>query len=473
MNVPSSRQLVTLTFTNGRGDSIENKELQAQNVIDRMMSNGDDDDLNVVNSECTTSSTLIGPQNRRTRPPMGKQLADVFLLMENLVAFSKRSEKMVLMRNNNTVGDDYMLVFLVPKCWWDLWVNQKDGSQYINLGPINNWSFVDRIVDGKGVGEVIGGREGASIKPISSLSAPLNHTDQSTEQDTKDQNRISPDSRHHLREDISIDDFRIVTYEAWMTLTAWYGGSPSLPALLINLNNHAHNGISNGKNSGSNNGSAVQKKSSNYIVTTVIMTEDMEMNNDVKGRERAGERETNGVAHNDMMEVDKVNDDNDNDDDQNNESILENYDSIHDNINIENLRPLTPLSMKEVLDFLRSGPKNEMTPPKLSDSDGDDQATVRASSVRTALAPSSDCGGYIAKDIIDQSEQSQSVFLLLLLCLLCYVMLYYVSHVMLCYVMSCYVMLCHVMLWYVMLCYDILCNVMLCNVMSCYVMLLW
>lgn len=408
MNVPSSRQLVTLTFTNGRGDSIVNKELQAQNIIDRMMSNGDDDDLNVVSSECTTSSTLIGPQNRRTRPPIGKQMADVFLLMENLVAFSKRSEKMVLMRNNNTVGDDYMLVFLVPKCWWDLWVNQKDNSQEINLGPINNWSFVDRIVDGKGVGEVIGGREGASIKPISSLSAPLNRTDQSTEQDTKDQNSISPDSRHHLRVDISIDEFRIVTYEAWMTLTAWYGGSPSLPALLINLNNHTHNGNNNGINNGKNDGSVVQKKSLNYIVTTAIMTEDMEINGDVKGRERGGERETNGAAHNDMMEVDKVNDDNDNDDDndQNNDdnNMKENYDSIHDNINIENLRPLIPLSMKEVLDFLHSGPKNKMTPPKLSDSDGLDQAIVRPSSVRTALAPSSDCGGYIAKDIIDQSE---------------------------------------------------------------------
>jgi hypothetical protein len=86
--------------------------------------------------------------------------------------------------------------------------------------------------------------------------------------------------------------------------------------------------------------------------------------------------------------------------------MKESYDSIHDNINIENLRPLIPISLKEVLGFLHSGPKNEMTPPKLSDSDGDDQATVRASSVRTAhaLAPSSDCGGYIAKDIIDQSE---------------------------------------------------------------------
>ena len=151
MNVPSSRQLVTLTFTNGRGDSIENKELQAQSVIDRMMSNGDDDDLNVVNSECTTSSTLIGPQNRRTRPPIGKQRADVFLLMENLIAFSKRSEKLVLMRNNDDVGDDYMLVFLVPKCWWDLWVNQKDDSQDLHLGPISNWSFLDRIVDRKSV----------------------------------------------------------------------------------------------------------------------------------------------------------------------------------------------------------------------------------------------------------------------------------------------------------------------------------
>lgn len=403
MNVPSSRQLVTLTFTNGRGDSIENKELQAQSVIDRMMSNGDDDDLNVVNSECTTSSTLIGPQNRRTRPPIGKQRADVFLLMENLIAFSKRSEKLVLMRNNDDVGDDYMLVFLVPKCWWDLWVNQKDDSQDLHLGPISNWSFLDRIVNEEGEGGE-GGKEVGSIKPISSLPTTLNHTNQTTGQNMDDQNSISSNSRHHLHEDISIDDFRIVTYEAWMTLTAWYGGSPSLPALLFNLNYHVHNGI-NRKNNGSNSGSVVEKKSVNYIVTKVIMTEDMLTNSAVKGREGGGERETNGVAHDDMMEVDKVNDD-DNNDDQNNWNINENYDRIHHKINIENLRPLLPLSMKEVLDFLLSGPRNQMTRPRLSDIDRDDQVTARASSVRTALAPSSDCGGFVAKDILDQGEKS-------------------------------------------------------------------
>lgn len=387
MNVPSSRQLVTLKFTNGRGESVDMKEEKAQTVIDSIKLNSrDDDDLNMTTSECTTSSTLIGPHNGRTRPPIGKQQTDIYLLMENLIAFSKRSEKLVLMRNN-IVGDDFMHVFLVPKCWWDLWASQSDDSLDIRLGPINNWSFVDRIVKEKS--------EEGTIHLANSLIPSVSDSEQTMEQDVDDivNSNISNDFRYQLREDISTDDFRIVTYEAWTTLIAWYGGSPPLPALLFNSTNHA------------NNGSNVSPKTTlNYAETTVVMTEETETSTD----DRKGnivKQETNGSFHKNIveMEIDKTDDDNDNDN-------KEHYNNMNHNLNLEDLRPLIPVSMQEVLDFIQLGPKNETlpsftTPPQLSVNVIEDTVIVRTLSSVSACEPTSDCGGFVAKDILDQGDE--------------------------------------------------------------------
>ena len=389
MNVPSSRQLVTLKFTNGRGESIDMKEEKAQNVIDSIKLNSrDDDDLNMTTSECTTSSTLIGPHNGRTRPPIGKQQTDIYLLMENLIAFSKRSEKLVLMRNN-IVADDFMHVFLVPKCWWDLWACQSEESLDIRLGPINNWSFVDRIVKEKS-------EEGTTHLANSLTPSSLSDSDPTLEEDMDDirNSDIKNDSRYQLREDILSDDFRIVTYEAWTTLTAWYGGSPPLPALLFNLTNHANN-----------RNIVTPTKTRKYAETIVVMAEETETSSNDR-KESILKLETNGTSHTNIveMEVDKA-DDNDNDDNDN----KEHYNNLNHNFNLEHLRPLIPISMQEVLDFIQSGPKNETlpsftTPPQLSVNVIEDTVTVLTLSTVSACEPTSDCGGFVAKEILDQGD---------------------------------------------------------------------
>ena len=390
MNVPSSRQLVTLKFTNGRGESVDMREEKAQNVIDSIKLNSrDDDDLNMTTSEFTTSSTLIGPHNGRTRPPIGKQQTDIYLLMENLIAFSKRSEKLVLMRNN-IVADDFMHVFLVPKCWWDLWASQREDSLDIRLGPINNWSFVDRIVKEKG-------EEGTTHLANSLTHSSLSDSDQTMEQDMDDigNSDIKNDSRYQLREDILSDDFRIVTYEAWTTLTAWYGGSPPLPALLFNLTNHVNNG-----------NIVTPIKTRKYTETTAVMAEETGASSDDR-KGSIGKLETNGSSHKNIveMEIDKTDDNDDNDDNDN----KEHYDNMNHNFNPEHLRPLIPISMQEVLDFIQLGPKNETlpsftTPPQLSVNVIEDIVSVRTLSTVIACEPTSDCGGFVAKEILDQGD---------------------------------------------------------------------
>ena len=43
-------------------------------------------------------------------------------------------------------------------------------------------------------------------------------------------------NRFHLKNDLLEGDVKIVTYEVWASLCAWYGGGPPLPATIVLCN---------------------------------------------------------------------------------------------------------------------------------------------------------------------------------------------------------------------------------------------
>lgn len=202
MSVPYSRQRVKVTFTQEdmqkRGSTAAFKNSQSESY--------DDSSINASTSVSISSVTSDG----RIRPPLHKQKADISLLMKDLVAVSKGSSHCTLKRCNTTC-DEGMVVFLIEISWWESWMNSHDSD---NLKMMDNWSLVKEKPEKK-----IGRTKGKSSGEL-----PASEFGRSEDQYQK---------RYHLREDVKKPTFALVTFEVWSTLTAWYGGSPPLPALLV------------------------------------------------------------------------------------------------------------------------------------------------------------------------------------------------------------------------------------------------
>jgi DUSP domain len=230
MSVPYSRQTVRLSFTKRNDDD---KPLQNHLQIGKCSSRVSDDKKSISASKSTDSA----PQEIAVQPHAAKQRADVALLMRDLTNFTDGKGGLNLKRCS-TAGEDGVIVFLIERNWWDTWMTHDEPVPGCGIPRINNWSLVEEQDEESS--------SGPSLSPIRSHSSGMN----GAEHGMSDKHYTD---RYHLRRGLSESDFKIVTFEVWTTLTAWYGGAPPLPALLATRNKSNDNGESSSKLNGKRN----------------------------------------------------------------------------------------------------------------------------------------------------------------------------------------------------------------------------
>lgn len=228
MSVPYSRQTVRLSFTKRNDDD---KPLQNPLQIGVCTKRVNDEDQ----STSTSKSTSSAPQE--VQPHAAKQRADVALLMRDLAHFTDGKHGLNLKRCSSA-GEDGVIVFLIERNWWDTWMIHEEPIPGCGIPRINNWSLVEE--------QDKESSSGPSLSPIRLHSSGMN----GSEQGMSDKHYAD---RYHLRRGLSESDFKIVTFEVWTTLTAWYGGSPPLPALLATRSRSNENGESSSKLNGKRN----------------------------------------------------------------------------------------------------------------------------------------------------------------------------------------------------------------------------
>jgi DUSP domain len=227
MSVPFSRQTVRLSFTKRNDDD---KPLQNHLQSGVCASRVSDDDRSISATK-TTNST---PQEMTVQPHAAKQRADVALLMRDLTNFTDGKGELNLKRCSSA-GEDGVIVFLIERNWWDTWMTNEEPVPGCGIPRINNWCLVEEQDEESSSGQ--------SLSPMRSNSSGMN----GAEHGMSDKHYTES---YHLRRGLSVSDFKIVTFEVWTTLTAWYGGSPPLPALLTTRNKSDDNGESSSKVNG-------------------------------------------------------------------------------------------------------------------------------------------------------------------------------------------------------------------------------
>ena len=230
LSVASSRQVVKLTFTQltaADGSTNEFPCAPAVNILSDFIDCDNHTAMTSSNTSTLSRNDIDVPHESRVRPPMSKQKADISLLMKDLDELTS-NKKYSLNRGNNIA--DGVVVFLIEKEWWKDWLQSSDTASDGDVPPrnfpprnvpalkrINNWQFIN-LKSGAALGDTLITREECSEELVRSRSIETN---------TYYQNRF------HLTNNVTEDNFKIVTYEVWTTLCAWYGGGPPLPATII------------------------------------------------------------------------------------------------------------------------------------------------------------------------------------------------------------------------------------------------
>ena len=343
ISVPFSRKVVKLTFTHANAADRSINDLRFASAISLIAGHSDLDTSSSTNPLIQNGINMS--HKSRTRPPLTKQRADISLLMKDLDAIT--NENAYSLDRGSDIGDG-IVVFLMEIKWWNEWLRSTDDATHWSDSPsntprrnvpttreINNWLLVDEL------------RSQTSVTPLATCHTKLSFEEESDksivgrgiETDTYYRNRF------HLKNDLLEGDVKIVTFEVWTTLCAWYGGGPPLPATIVLCND----GESGQERESSEVNYIRNRMSTNSGIIDANRSAHFSRNADHRGlrnfRSSEGERHGNGSAK--IAEEEK-----------NREREGERrVDSV-------TLWPMHPLSLEDINSFQQSFPS---LPPILSD----------------------------------------------------------------------------------------------------------
>ena len=232
ISVPSSRKVVELTFTRATASDRSINDLRFASAISLIAAGHSDLDISPSSSPITQNGISMSHKSR-TRPPLTKQRADISLLMKDLDAIT--NENAYSLSRGCDIGDG-IIVFLIERKWWNDWLQSTKDASHCSISPsnlprrnvpitseINNWLLVDELRSETPETSVATRHSRLSSEEESDKSIGS----RSIEMDTYYRNRF------HVKNVLRESDVKIVTYEVWASLCAWYGGGPPLPATII------------------------------------------------------------------------------------------------------------------------------------------------------------------------------------------------------------------------------------------------